>query len=90
MRLNNDWRRLAQELSGLLSRRDSLGDFLDLARVSRDAAAYRQLLEERFQMVLQPSLEELRASLAGCALGKVWPGFWRELQGSAHGNLILP
>ena len=90
MRLNNDWGRLAQELSGLLSRRDSLGDFLDLARVSRDAAAYRQLLEERFQMVLQPSLEELRASLAGCALGKVWPGFWRELQGSAHGNLILP
>jgi len=90
VRLNNDWGRLAQELSGLLSRRDSLGDFLNLARVSRDAAAYRQLLEERFQMVLQPSLEELRASLAGCALGKVWPEFWRELQGSAYGNLILP
>ena len=90
VRLNNDWGRLAQELSGLLSRRDSLGDFLNLARVSRDAAAYRQLLEERFQMVLQPSLEELRASLAGCALGQVWPGFWRDLQGSAHGNLILP
>ncbi|MDO9070337.1 MAG: UvrD-helicase domain-containing protein, partial [Deltaproteobacteria bacterium] len=90
VRLNNDWGRLAQELSGLLSRRDSLRDFLALARVSRDAAVYRQLLEERFQMVLQPSLEELRASLAGCALGKVWPGFWRDLQGSAHGNLILP
>jgi ATP-dependent helicase/nuclease subunit A len=90
VRLNNDWGRLAQELSGLLSRRDSLGDFLNLARVSRDAAAYRQLLEERFHMVLQPSLEELRASLAGCALGQGWPGFWRELQGSAHGSLILP
>ena len=90
VRLNNDWGRLAQELSGLLSRRDSLGDFLNLARVSRDAAAYRQLLEERFQLVLQPSLEELRASLAGCALGQVWPGFWRDLQGSANGNLILP
>ena len=90
VRLNNDWRRLAQELSGLLSRRDSLGDFLALARVSRDAAAYRQLLEERFQMVLQPSLEKLRASLTGCALGQVWPGFWRELQGSAHGNLVPP
>ena len=90
VRLNNDWGRLAQELSGLLSRRDSLGDFLNLARVSRDAAAYRQLLEERFRLVLQPSLEELRASLAGCALGKVWPGFWRDLQGSANGNLILP
>ena len=90
VRLNNDWRRLAQELYGLLSRRDSLGDFLDLARVSRDAAAYRQLLEERFKMVLQPSLEELRAGLAGRALGKAWPGFWRALQGSAHGDLILP
>ena len=90
VRLNNDWGRLAQELSGLLSRRDSLGDFLGLARVSRDAAAYRQLLEERFLMVLRPSLEDLRAGLAGCALGKVWPGFWRELQGSANGNLILP
>jgi len=90
VRLNNDWRRLAQELYGLLSRRDSLGDFLDLARVSRDAAAYRQLLEERFHMVLRPSLEELRAGLAGRALGKVWSGFWRELQGSVHGGLILP
>jgi ATP-dependent helicase/nuclease subunit A len=90
VRLNNDWGRLARELSGLLSRRDSLGDFLALARVSRDAAAYRQLLEERFQMALQPSLEELRAALTGCALGQVWPGFCRELQGSAHGNLILP
>jgi ATP-dependent exoDNAse (exonuclease V) beta subunit len=90
VRLNNDWGRLAQELSGLLSRRDSLGDFLSLARVSRNAAAYRQLLEERFQMVLQPSLEELRASLAGCALGHGWPGFWRQLQGSAYGNLVLP
>jgi ATP-dependent exoDNAse (exonuclease V) beta subunit len=90
VRLNNDWGRLAQELSGLLSRRDSLGDFLNLARVSRDAAAYRQLLEERFHMVLQPSLEELRVSLTGCALGQVWPGFWRDLQGSSHGNLILP
>jgi len=90
VRLNNDWGRLAKELSGLLSRRDSLGDFLALARVSRDAAAYRQLLEERFQMALRPSLGELRASLTGCALGQVWPGFWRDLQGSAHGNLILP
>ena len=90
VRLNNDWGRLAQELSGLLSQRDSLGDFLNLARVSRDATAYRQLLEERFQMVLQPSLDELRDSLAGCALGKVWPEFWCDLQGSAHGNLILP
>jgi ATP-dependent helicase/nuclease subunit A len=90
VRLNNDWRRLAQELSGLVSRRDSLRDFLDLAQVSRDAAAYRQLLEDRFQMVLQPSLEELRAGLGDRALGQAWPGFWRALQGSVHGGLIPP
>ena len=40
VRLNNDWRRLAKELAGLLSRRDSLGDFLSLAKVSRDAVLY--------------------------------------------------
>ena len=68
---------------------DSLGEFLSLARVSRDAAADRQLLEERFLMVLRPSLEDLRAGLAGSALGKTWPDFWRALQGSAHGNRIL-
>jgi ATP-dependent exoDNAse (exonuclease V) beta subunit len=88
VRLNNDWRRLAKELDGLLSRRDSLRDFLDLARVSRDAAAYRQLLEERFKMVLQPSLHDLRASLAGCALGKAWSEFCRDVQGSLQGGLI--
>jgi ATP-dependent helicase/nuclease subunit A len=90
VRLNNDWPRLAKELDGLLSRRDSLGEFLSLARVSRDAAAYRQLLEERFLMVLRPSLEDLRAGLAGSALGQAWPQFWRALQGSACGNRIMP
>jgi ATP-dependent helicase/nuclease subunit A len=90
VRLNNDWPRLAKELDGLLSRRDSLGEFLSLARVSRDAAAYRELLEERFLMVLRPSLEDLRAGLAGSALGQVWPEFCRALQGSAHGDRILP
>ena len=90
VRLNNDWRRLARELSGLLSRRDSLGDFLDLARVSRDAAAYQRLLEERFRMVLLPCLEDLRAGLADSALGRAWSDFWGELQGSSRSNLILP
>jgi ATP-dependent helicase/nuclease subunit A len=88
VRLNNDWRRLAKELRGLLSRRDSLGDFLALARVSRDAAAYRSLLENRFQMVLQPSLEGLRLGLAESALGQVWPAFWQTLQGSPHGDML--
>ncbi|MGA9756159.1 MAG: UvrD-helicase domain-containing protein, partial [Desulfobaccales bacterium] len=90
VRLNNDWRRLAKELHGLLGRRDSLADFLDLARVSRDAAAYRRLLEERFRMVLLPSLEDLRTGLVGSGLGKVWADFWAALQGSPNGNLILP
>ena len=70
VRLNNDWPRLAKELYGLLSRRDSLGDFLDLARVSRDAAAYRQLLEERFHMVLQPLPGRPAGRPGGQRLGK--------------------
>ncbi len=45
VRLNNDWGRLAAELHTLLARRDSLQDFLDLARHSREPAAYHQLLE---------------------------------------------
>ncbi len=88
VRLNNDWRRLAKELHGLLSRRDSLGEFLALARVSRDATQYRRLLETRFQMVLVPVLEGLRAGLAGSALGQAWPEFWQELQGAPHGDSL--
>ncbi|MFZ5450241.1 MAG: UvrD-helicase domain-containing protein [Thermodesulfobacteriota bacterium] len=88
VRLNNDWPRLAKELHGLLSRRDSLGDFLVLARVSRDADAYQRLLEDRFQMVLPPSLEGLRVGLADSALGRAWPEFWQELQGAPHGDIL--
>jgi ATP-dependent helicase/nuclease subunit A len=88
VRLNNDWPRLARELSGLLSRRDSLGDFLGLAKVSRDAAQYRRLLETRFQMMLVPALSDLRAGLAASALGQAWPEFWQELQGSPHGDIL--
>ena len=90
VRLNNDWGRLSRELHGLISRRDSLGEFLELARVSRDAAAYRRLLEERFRLVLLPSLEGLRAGLADSALGRAWAEFWSELQGSDNGKLIPP
>jgi len=88
VRLNNDWPRLARELGGLLSRRDSLGDFLGLAKVSRDAAQYRRLLETRFQMMLVPALTELRANLAASALGQGWAEFWQELQGSPHGDTL--
>ncbi len=90
VRLNNDWGRLSRELHGLISRRDSLGEFLELARVSRDANAYRRLLEDRFRMVLLPSLAGLRAGLADSALGQAWSEFWSELQGSDNGNLLPP
>ncbi|MFA4902904.1 MAG: UvrD-helicase domain-containing protein [Desulfobaccales bacterium] len=88
VRLNNDWRRLAKELHGLLSRRDSLGEFLALARVSRDATQYRRLLETRFQMVLVPVLDRLRAGLTDSKLGQAWPEFWQELQGAPHGDIL--
>jgi ATP-dependent helicase/nuclease subunit A len=88
VRLNNDWRRLAKELQGLLSRRDSLGEFLALARASRDATQYRRLLETRFQMVLVPVLDGLQAGLADSKLGRTWQEFWQELQGSPHGDIL--
>jgi ATP-dependent helicase/nuclease subunit A len=88
VRLNNDWQRLSKELHGLLSRRDSLGEFLALARVSRDATQYRRLLETRFQMVLVPVLDELRAGLTDSKLGKAWQDFWQELQGVPHGAIL--
>jgi ATP-dependent exoDNAse (exonuclease V) beta subunit len=88
VRLNNDWPRLGRELQGLLSRRDSLGDFLALARITRDPDQYRGLLEERFRMALQPSLEDLRAALAGSDLGQAWEAFRQAVQGSEHGKVL--
>jgi ATP-dependent helicase/nuclease subunit A len=88
VRLNNDWRRLAKELQGLLSRRDSLGEFLGLARASRDATQYRRLLETRFQMVLVPVLDGLRAGLTESKLGTAWKDFWQAVQGAPHGDVL--
>ena len=65
VRLNNDWGRLAGELRALLARRDSLGDFLELARHSREPEAYHQLLEERFRLALAPVLQGPGARLCG-------------------------
>ena len=69
VRLNNDWGRLAGELRALLARRDSLGDFLELARHSREPEAYHQLLEERFRLVLAPVLQGLVDGFAGRRFG---------------------
>jgi len=82
VRLNNDWRRLAGELQGLLARRDSLREFLDLARLSRDPEAYRRLLESRFQLALRPALGALAQGLAASTLGQAWPQFREALQGA--------
>jgi ATP-dependent exoDNAse (exonuclease V) beta subunit len=79
VRLNNDWPRLARELAGLLARRDSLGEFIQLARLSRSPEAYQGLLEERFLLVLTPNLQALREEFAASPLGADWEGFWREL-----------
>ena len=65
VRLNNDWGRLAGELRSLLARRDSLGDFLELARHSREPEAYHQLLEERFRLALAPVLQGLVDGFGG-------------------------
>jgi len=88
LRLNNDWPRLAGELEGLLARRDSLEDFLELARASREPAAYLALLEQRFRLALAPRLLELAAALAASPLGRLWGEFHQDLQGSALGEQL--
>ncbi len=82
VRLNNDWRRLAGEMQGLLARRDSLQEFLNLARLSRDPAAYHTLLEERFRVMLLPALEAMATGLKASPLGRDWPKFRQALQGA--------
>jgi ATP-dependent helicase/nuclease subunit A len=88
VRLNNDWPRLAGELGGLLSRRDSLGEFLELAQRSREPQAYQQLLEQRFRLLLPASLQGLADGVAATGLGSRWRGFWQALQGSPAGELL--
>ncbi|MCX5892926.1 MAG: UvrD-helicase domain-containing protein, partial [Deltaproteobacteria bacterium] len=89
VRLNNDWHRLAGELQALLARRDSLGDFLELARHSGKPEAYQQLLEARFRLVLAPVLQALAAGFGGCGWGREWPRLQEEL-GGVFGDEPLP
>ena len=81
VRLNNDWRRLAGELHALLARRDSLADFLELARHSREPEAYHRLLEERFRLVLAPVLHTPGGRLRGQRTG---PGMAPPLGGAGR------
>ena len=90
VRLNNDWGRLAGELRALLARRDSLGDFLELARHSREPAAYHQLLEERFRLALAPVLQSLADGFAASDLGREWPRLREELGGTFRGEPLPP
>ncbi len=90
VRLNNDWGRLAGELRALLARRDSLGDFLELARHSREPGAYHQLLEERFRLALAPVLQSLTDGFAASELGREWPRLQQELGGTFGGTPLPP
>jgi ATP-dependent exoDNAse (exonuclease V) beta subunit len=92
VRLNNDWGRLARELRGLLKRRDGLGDFLELARFSREPDAYQDLLAQRYRLALEPFLRELVQGFKSCELGKRWGQFWRELKqpGSSLADTLPP
>ncbi|MGD0827785.1 MAG: UvrD-helicase domain-containing protein [Desulfobaccales bacterium] len=88
VRLNNDWGRLAGELRSLLARRDSLGDFLELARHSREPEAYHQLLEERFRLALAPLLQDLADGFAAGDLGREWPRLREELGGTFQEEIL--
>jgi ATP-dependent helicase/nuclease subunit A len=90
VRLNNDWRRLAGELTGLLSRRDSLKEFLELAAASREPAAYQGLLAERFRLALLPVLTALGDGLQASELGENWRQFRAALKGAPLGEALPP
>ncbi len=87
VRLNNNWSRLAHELRDLLSRRDTLKDFLALARGSLEEKAYAALMEKRLSAALTHILQPLAAGLAETELGRRWPDFLRAYQG---GEISLP
>lgn len=84
VRLNNNWVRLAGELRTLLDRRDTLQDFLALARESRDLDAYQTLMTGRLATVLSPDLAFLSQRLAASFLGRSWPEIVSGLQGKGH------
>ncbi len=90
VRLNNDWRRLAGELLSLLSRRDSLGEFLELSRRSGQPEAYQLVLQERYRLALAPLLQTLADGFRAAALGREWPRLWQELGGTFQEEPLPP
>jgi ATP-dependent helicase/nuclease subunit A len=75
VRLNNSWPRLAGELRNLLSRRDTLKEFLALARGSMAAEDYAVLMERHLSRAVAHILKPLADGLAETMLGQRWPQF---------------
>jgi ATP-dependent helicase/nuclease subunit A len=90
VRLNNNWQRLARELRDLLSRRDTLKDFLALARGSMAAGDYADLMETRLSQTVAHLLKPLAAGLATTELGRRWPQFLAAYQvnGASLGGIL--
>jgi ATP-dependent helicase/nuclease subunit A len=90
VRLNNNWPRLARELRDLLSRRDTLKDFLALAQGSVREEDYAELMAKRLSQALTHILQPLAAILAETELGWRWPQFQAAVQenGKSAGPLL--
>jgi ATP-dependent helicase/nuclease subunit A len=91
VRLNNNWQRLARELRDLLSRRDTLKDFLALARGSVKEEDYAALMEKRLSQAMSHILKPLAGGLMETELGRRWPQFLAAVQESeTPTGLALP
>ena len=82
VRLNNNWPRLAAELQDLLARRDILGEFITLARESRDPAVYQGKLLEHLKVLIGPRLSRLAQEFRQAEIGRRWPELYRCLADS--------
>ncbi|RLA87979.1 MAG: hypothetical protein DRG58_09355 [Deltaproteobacteria bacterium] len=79
-RLDNNWPRLAGELIDLISRRDLLSDFLNLARLSQDPGKYQEVMQNRWEVLVCQDLQDLQAAVAATPLGRQWSDFWHHLR----------
>jgi ATP-dependent exoDNAse (exonuclease V) beta subunit len=80
VRLNNNWPRLARELRDLLSRRDTLKDFLALAQGSVRKEDYAALMAKRLSQAMTHVLKPLAAGLLKTELARRWPQFLAAVQ----------
>jgi ATP-dependent helicase/nuclease subunit A len=82
VRLNNNWPRLAQELRDLLAKRDTLQDFLILARRSTEEQDFARLMEKRLSQTLAHVLKPLAKAYADSEVARRWPEFLATIQGN--------